>query len=508
MAFGDRVKYDLCYVPVFLSALLAIQALAYRNIPEGSMLHVKLTCAVGSFASRPGAPVAGVLIAPVKSGGETVLPAGSMIYGHVKSVRRIGYGVIHEAASLDLVFDAIALPGGAVFPAAMKLVTVDTGREEVTPRGTIREARSTSSWGNHVAGYIRSAMLLDVHVQIAAWAVKSVIATVPEPEIYLPSGTELTLALISSVRTLAVSRADEDSPQLSEDENESLAPVISDLPERSFAPRRKSTERPADLVNLLFIGSPAQIATAFTAAGWTVPRPDTFRSGLSSAFAIAFDHGDRGMPMSPMRINGVGPDMTWEKGFNDVSKRHHIRLWKLAETWHGQNLWVGAATRDVEIGYLRSGKMMTHRVEELVDHERDKIAYDLTFATCADALEWWDRPNVPRLTRNATGDRMETDGQLAVLRLNDCDHPREITAVRDTLPVHGKLWQRIVRREVLNTRNELLRANIYWKGYEGFRFLMSAVQNRRRIPEPDAPQRPNLASKLQPTGLTSVVSFR
>ncbi len=472
------------------------------------MLHVRLTGAVGSFASRPGAPVTAVLIAPVKSGGDTVLPPGSVIYGHVKSVRRIGYGVIHEAASLDLAFDSIALPGGAPFPATMRLVSVDTGREEVTPAGTIREGRSTSSWGNHVAGYIRAAMLLDVHAQIAEWAVKSVITTVPEPEIYLPSGTELTLGLSSSVRTLAVARTDEDSRQLSEDENESLAPVISDLPERSFAPRRKSTERPADLINLLFIGSRAQIATAFTAAGWTEARRGTFRSDISSAFAIAFDRGDRGMPMSPMQINGVDPDMTWEKGFNDVSKRHHIRLWKLAQTWHGQELWVGAATRDVEIGYLRSGKMMTHRVEELVDHERDKIAYDLTFATCADALEWWDRPDVPRLTRNATGDRMETDGQLAVLRMNDCDNPREITAAHDTLPVHGKLWQRILRREILNARNELLRANIYWKAYEGARCLVSAVQNRRRIPEPDAPQRPNLASKLQPTGLTSVVSLR
>lgn len=472
------------------------------------MLHVRLTGAVGSFASRPGAPVTAILIAPVKSGGDTVLPPGSMVYGHVKSVRRIGYGVVHEAASLDLAFDSIALPNGAPFPAKMKLVTIDTGREEVTPAGTIREGRSTSSWGNHVAGYIRAAMLLDVHAQIAEWAVKSVIATVPEPEIYLPSGTELTLGLSSSVRTLAVARTDQDSPQLSDDENESLAPVISDLPERSFAPRRKSTERPADLINLLFIGSRSQIATAFTAAGWAEARRGTFRSDISSAFAIAFDHGDRGMPMSPMQINGVDPDMTWEKGFNDVSKRHHIRLWKLAQTWHGEELWVGAATRDVEIGYLRSGKMMTHRVEELVDHERDKIAYDLTFATCADALEWWDRPNVPRLTRNATGDRMETDGQLAVLRMNDCDNPREITAARDTLPVHGKLWQRILRREILNARNELLRANIYWKAYEGARFLVSAVQNRRPIPEPDAPQRPNLASKLQPTGLTSVVSFR
>ncbi len=489
---------------------MVVQALTYREAPADSVLHVRLTNAVGSFASRPGSAVDGVLIAPVKIDGETVLPVGTMVHGHVKSVRRIGLGILHETASLDLTFDSVSLPGGASLPVSTKVASVDNGREEVMPSGEIREGRSTASWGNHAAHLLRDAMLLDVHAQIAAWAVKSVVMQVPEPEIYLPTGAELTLVLSTPVRTLFVSNADDDSRGFTEDERVSLEPVVAEVPERAFTPRTKKADsgRPADLVNVLLIGSREQISAAFTAAGWTLAQPSSRRSDLESAFAATFDRADRNAPMSSLRINNAAPDMAWEKGFNDVSKRHHIRLWKMAETWEGQELWAAAATRDVEIGFLRPGHVVTHRVEEQVDHERDKIAWDLAYASCADAMDWWDRPAVPHFTRNATGDRMLTDGELVVVKVNDCLHPRGVASGHDTLPMHGGRFQRILRREILSTRSDLIRDNIYWRAYEGVRILVASIQSHRRTPEPDAAPKRTLATRLQPGGLTSFVSFR
>jgi len=389
--FAARLTYDVCFVPIFLSVLMVVQALTYREAPAGSVLHVRLTNAVGSFASRPGAPVDGVLIAPVKIEGETVLPVGTVVHGRVKSVRRVGFGILHEAASLDLIFDSISLPGGSSLPVWTKLASVDNGREEVTPSGEIREGRSTGNWGNRAAHYARDIMLLNVHAQIAAWAVKSVVMQVPEPEIYLPSGSELTMVLTARLRTLSVSHPIDDSRGFSEDQRTSLASVIADLPDRSFAAKSKKKKdaaaRPADIVNLLLIGSREQIAAAFTAAGWVEARQNTPRANWGSAFAATFNHADRNAPMSSLRVNNVEPDMAWEKGFNDVSKRHHIRLWRMEQNWQGQELWVAAATRDVEMGFLRPGRIVTHRVEEQVDHERDKIAWDLAFSSCADAMD-------------------------------------------------------------------------------------------------------------------------
>ncbi len=67
---------------------------------------------------------------------------------------------------------------------------------------------------------------------------------------------------------------------------------------------------------------------------------------------------------------------------------------------------------------------MTHKIAQDVDEERDKIAHDFEFTACTDMIDWWDRPGAPTAARNATGDLMETDGRLAVMRLNSCTSPR------------------------------------------------------------------------------------
>ena len=496
-------------MPFFLSVLMAVQAITWREAPSGSVLHVRLTSAVGSYASRAGSPIEAVLIAPVKVDGGIVLPSGCVLSGSVRSVRRVGLGLIHESASLALVFDSISLPGGSSRHIATQLASVDNAREEVMPTGDIREVRATGSWGNRAAHYLQSIMLLDVHAQLMAWAVKSIVIQIPEPEIYLPSGTELTLVLSHAVRSYSTPDSDEDARTFTADERASLAPVISDLPSRAFTPatKKSDTGKPADLVNLLFIGSREQIAAGFTAAGWTEARPTSFRAVMSESMAAMFNRNDNhNGPMSAMRVNNAAPDMSWQKGFNDVSKRHHIRLWKLDQTWDGQELWAGAGTRDVEWGYLR-GAVATHRVEEYVDHERDKVAYDIAFASCADVLDWVDRPDDLRMTRNATGDRMETDGQMAVVQMNACSNPRQMVAGGDTLPVHGNVWQRLLRREILTARSDLIRNNIYWRAYEGVRSVVFMIQNHRQPPDLDAPPPVTWASRLQPSGLNSVVSF-
>ena len=164
-----------------------------------------------------------------------------------------------------------------------------------------------------------------------------------------------------------------------------------------------------------------------------------------------------------------------------LKTRDHIRVWKQSRTWDGQEVWVGAATRDVDYAYFRPGQAFTHRIEADVDRERDKIAHDLEFTSCADIVDWWERPEVPRVARNATGDLMNTDARLAIVRLNDCGSPKLSTETDDSPPVRarGGKWQRFLRREILSARSDLLRDNVYWRGYEGIRWVVLAVRQHR-----------------------------
>ena len=145
-----------------------------------------------------------------------------------------------------------------------------------------------------------------------------------------------------------------------------------------------------------------------------------------------------------------------------------------------------------------------------MDHERDKIAYDIAFASCAEVVDWMDRPDIPRDTRNATGDRMQTDGQLAVVQMNDCSQPApDYRPAATRCRCTESFWQRVLRREILSARSDLIRGNIYWKAYEGARSLASSDSKPQA-----AARRPTLRRRrtgpavIQPSGLNSFVSFR
>lgn len=480
-----------------LSLLFSITALTMRPLPSGTLLHIRLTTAVGSYASGAGSPIRAVLIAPVTVDGETIWKAGSTISGSVRRVTRVGLGLLHETAGLDLEFTQLAPPAGETISISTQVTEVDNGRERVTRNGRIQGIRSTGSISYRVSGYIRTLLQWEVHAELAEWFIRSLLVQLPEPEIYYPAGVELTLKLTRPVLLDTRIAAEQQSGRLTDTEREELTRVVAALPYRTEAP---GSGRSSDFTNVLLVGSRDQIATAFAAAGWTQANPGSFRERISWIRAVAERRGDDDAPMSELLLNGAEPDMSWQKGLNDVSKRHHIRMWKEADTWHGREMWMGAATRDIDFAYLRPGGTLTHRIDEDVDQERDKVAYDLAFTSCADPLDWTDRADIPRSARNATGDPIVTDGRIVVEELNDCPAPRLSTeSVGSTVvPEHGNRLQRFARREILSARNELIRANVYWRAYEGSRWIADSLRRHSRpISDPELLRNPPFSGLSQ-----------
>jgi hypothetical protein len=462
-----------------VGVLLSLAALSTHPLPEGTQLHIRLTTAVGSYASAPGSPVSAVLIAPAIVDGSTVLQAGTTLSGRVKSVTRVGFGLRHETAALDLEFSRITSLDGETIPISALVSEVDNGRERVTRDGRIEGVRSTGSLCYRVSGYIRTALQWEIHAELAEWVIRSLIMELPEPEIYYPAGVELTLTLNQALSLDAPINPDQQpGRQLSENERAHLTQLVATMPHRTRAP---ISGRSSDLTNVLFIGSQDQIVNAFDAAGWTQADPASLRGRIQWIRAVAELRGDVGAPMSLLLLDGAGPNMSWQKGLNDVSKRHHIRIWKAAGTWHGREVWVGAATRDVDFAYLRHGGKLSHRIEEDIDQERDKVAYDLAFSSCGDILDWTDRQDFPRFARNATGDPIVTDGRMVALELNNCEAPRLSTQTADStiLPEHGDRMRRFARREILSARNELIRGNPYWRVFEASRWMVYSIRQHR-----------------------------
>ncbi|MDP9115026.1 MAG: LssY C-terminal domain-containing protein [Acidobacteriota bacterium] len=459
----------------FAYALLALNLLATRQVPPGTQLHIRLTTTVGSYASRAGDPVNAVLIAPVVAGGETILPAGSVISGRLKSVQRVGLGFIHELAALDLEFTGIAAPNGENVPLLARIQEVDNARERLTAEGSIRGTRPTSTLSYRFGGYIRTAIEWELHARLAIWAIKALLLQVPEPELYYPAGVEMTLALTEPVTALPSAGGIAAPRRLTPEEHSTMEAVLEELPTRTHA---ALSNRPSDLLNVMFIGTRDEVATAFEAAGWIQPKAATLRTNIHRIRAVADGRGDLTAPMSDLLVQDAKPEMLWQKSFNDVSKRHHIRIWKQSATWNGREVWVGAATHDVDFAYLRPGTAMTHKIAEDVDAERDKVANDLLFTACVDVADDMERLDVPMVTRNATGDPMRTDTRMSILELNECAAPQWTVAADTALPQHGSKMQRFARREILSFRSDVLRDNWYWRSYEGVRMMIGAYRQR------------------------------
>lgn len=463
------------------SALLALSLISLRQVPVGTPLHVRLATPIGSYGSKAGMPVSAVLIAPVIRDGEVVLPEGVALNGTVTRAQSVGYGIEHETAGLAVDFDTVVFPNGFKMPVATRLLQVDNGREQVIENGMISGVRTTSSIAYRTSGYIRMALAFEFHASLAMWAARMLVVQVPEPEIYYPAGSELTLALSDTM----ISAAQPDTePKLTEEDRDDLRQVTAGMPYRAYA---ASSNRPSDLMNILLVGSREEIETAFEAAGWSRPSAPTLGARIRGIRAVAERHSDETFPMSRMTAGDREPDMSWQKGLNDVSKRHHVRIWKQDTTWNGQPVWIAAATRDVDFTYLRKGSALTHKIARDVDGERDKIAHDLEFTSCTNLIDWWDRPGAPTAARNATGDLMETDGQLAVIRMNRCSAPRSVDMTSgEPIEARPRFAKRLLRREILSVRSDFYRTNVYWRTYEATRWMVLAIKHRH-YPEPLTP---------------------
>jgi len=95
---------------------------------------------VASYSSKPGTFIRAVLIQSPDCDGAPVFPAGLEVEGQVVSARKVGLGIIHETASLEILFDRIVTADGSVLPIASQVMEVDNAREACA------RAKSGASW--------------------------------------------------------------------------------------------------------------------------------------------------------------------------------------------------------------------------------------------------------------------------------------------------------------------------------------------------------------------------
>jgi hypothetical protein len=457
--------------------------LAESNAPP--TFQIRLDAPLTSYGSPAGTAITATVISPLEIGGQLIIPQGSLVRGKVFRASAVGYGLVHERATLELSFDEYELADGSRYPLGAHLEFIENAREEVDSRGRIKGVLAASSPQGLIRGiwyrpseafFNRSAIGL-TGLGGALWshfslgpagaagmlAARYIVFRLPEPEIRLPSGTEMRLLATSIPEDAPATPVSEDLGV-----EESLGVW---LQTHSRVVTKPDGTRAADVINLAFIGRAGELQNAFDAAGWVPAEPRSLRSLSATYRAYNSMSGYATAPVSKLLYQGAEPIVVFQKSFNTIAKRHHIRIWR-AGVFEGNEVWLGAATHDADIGFRSASMTITHKIDPRTDRERTKVITDLGFAGCAERVGFLDRSTDAESFQNS---RVLTDGRLAVVRLMTC----AASSTDDASPLQapGTRTKRLARRFVLETRQYFLRDNMY---YWAYRAAVSVHKNSSR----------------------------
>ena len=440
----------------------------------GVVLDVRLLTPLSSYSSKPGFPVTALVMGSLGTEDAASVPPGSTIRGTVTRVHKVGLGLVHESARLDLEFHELELPGGFKCPLRVRLVAIENAREAVDRRGNIRGVRATGNL-SHRAGFSFAFLpSLSPMGYLPLFLVSTCLFRFPEPEIVYPSGTDMHLQVLQALLLPPIKNPPRSAVTMSRQELEALEALVASEPDTSFTKRQGA---PMDLINLMFVGSEEALERVFRAAGWTGARRMSTGSGLRAMRAVVEARPYRDAPMRTLLVDGAEPDMTWQKSLNTFMKRDHLRIWRRPAAWQGQPLWLSAVTREAGLGFsFRYG--FVHKTEVDLDLEREDVVRDLRLTGCVARVARVRRPEVARRYAQPGMRDAQTDGAITAVLLNSCQSPR-LGRPPGAPPQTPGQTRRLVRRVVLSARNHYFRNNLVWEAVDLTRAGVRWAHHRR-----------------------------
>jgi hypothetical protein len=376
-------------------------------VPAGTRLVVRLEAFVSSARSTLGDRIPAVLIQSGGPGGSVLIP-GTGLLGTVQDAER---GTRRDGrAVLQLNFDAIEL-AGTEESMRTRVLEVDNARESVDAAGIIHGLKPLSTKPSKAEDVLLLAAHAHPVLLASLEAVKFILARAQRPQVEYAAGTELVLELEEPLAWHPGPARPGLGPEIPPDDR--LNRLIARQPLR--ATTRNLT--PSDPINVLLVGTAAQVSLAFREGGWQTAVAHSIRSDTETLLAVADRHSYRQGPVSPLLIDGRRPDLVFQRQLDTFAKRHHIRLWRTADSWDGTPVWVGAATHDIGIYFSSASWTFTHRIDRRIDLEREKITADLRFTGRIQSLSYVERSAAPSGLSNASGEPLITDGRIAVMVL-------------------------------------------------------------------------------------------
>jgi LssY C-terminus len=497
-----RVKTSCCgAVLAGAVLLLSVAPTASANcesVPAGKSFWVRLLDPIASYSSKPGTSIRAILIQSPECNLLPVFPAGLEVDGHIVGIRRVGMGLKHETAMIQLSFDTLVTPSGEVLKIQAQVAEIDNARETVSSNGVIHGVNATNTPQGRITSRLIHLPTYNPYSDMGLVVYRAV-TVLPEPEIYLPPSTDLRLRLVHPLDVADQPELPHPSLQMDEYERADVEALVEQVPVRT----QTSYGKDADLVNLAFVGSEEQLQGAFAAAGWQKADPNSKNAFLKEFAAFLTFTSYPTMPISRQYLNGEVQDYTWQKSFDSYGKREHLRVWEEPQMVEGQPAWLGAYTRETSAALSVKYHKFIHHVERNVDEGANMLVRDLTLSGCVDSVRLLPRSNVPQLMMNATGDELRTDGMLTVVHLKNCNRPQiEYTRANPLIPIRPRsAVVRYIRNQVLLYKSDVIRGNVIYGAFDLCRMSIHSFRHRHdgTLEDDGQPLSPTSPETLLPT---------
>lgn len=375
-------------------------------VPAGTSIAVRFRQTLEGGRSKVGSPVDAQTMAPVTLGGCSVVPPFVPVAGTVVVSR--GGALFDRGGHLGLRFDSIAVGPGVWVRLHAALHSLEwLPRREVGRKGTVAAgARSIGAMAKAAGLAELAGAAVDVEIIPAAVVLGLDMLLRGRPARIL-AGQHATLRLTSPLVVPAPAGCVRTVPGAS-------APELPPLPPRTTDREGRAGRDP---INLVLLGTRADVDSAFRRADWSVAEPSQFGTLAKEAEAIVLAQRDSAAPMSHLYYLGRREDMRFERASPSARVRHHVRLWQADSAGA---MWAAAATED--IGYLVSARhrAMTHRVARNIDRERDLLVDDLLAGGCAALDGYTSLPGADSTGTTVAGQGYVTDTRVAVVSVAAC----------------------------------------------------------------------------------------
>ncbi|MFZ3381568.1 MAG: LssY C-terminal domain-containing protein [Candidatus Acidiferrales bacterium] len=195
------------------------------------------------------------------------------------------------------------------------------------------------------------------------------------------------------------------------------AAILRDIPRRVSDPQGK----PGDMVNILIVGTKAQVVKVFAAAGW-VHVDSSVQDTVINAITDSLEKKDYlTMPMSTLFLFDRPQDFGFAHAepVRVAMSRNHLRVWKSPYAVDGRPLWCVAATHDIGFERDQRNNGVTHKIDPAIDGEREYVNDTLSSTGLVIQRTHVTPPDPLTEAKTATGGSFHSDGRILVLVLKE-----------------------------------------------------------------------------------------